>query len=104
MFLSKAKLSTIKVLISKTLSNLYINHDELISISALLREYDKIKDKIKNSENAVKYTMYKQWKRIVSVVKKYLKKNSVRRTKQNGLKLLSNCAVCGQKNSRLIKY
>ena len=28
---------------------------------------------------------------------------SVRGTKQNRLMLLSNCAVCGKKNSRLIK-
>ena len=31
------------------------------------------------------------------------KHSSVRRTKQNKLMLASNCAVCGKKNSRLIK-
>ena len=29
--------------------------------------------------------------------------SSVRRTKQNRLMLLSNCAVCGEKKSRFVK-
>ena len=47
--LGKAKLDTIKVLISKVLINSCINHDEFVSRnSVLLREYNEMKEKIKN--------------------------------------------------------
>ena len=47
--LGKAKLDTIEVLISKVLINSYINHDEFVSRnSVLLREYNEMKEKIKN--------------------------------------------------------
>ena len=36
----KTKLNTIKVLISKALSNSYINHDEFVSVNNMLREYN----------------------------------------------------------------
>ena len=49
--------------------------------------------------------MQKQWKRIVSFVKKNNadKNSSVKRTKQIRLMLPSNCAVCGKKNQSLLK-
>ena len=41
-------------------------------------------EEIKNRENTVDDTAYKQWKRITSLIKKYYEQNStVRRTKQN---------------------
>ena len=46
-FLAKAKLNSTEVLISKALIDLYINHDEFISINNVLKEYDEIKEKIR---------------------------------------------------------
>ena len=60
--LAKSKLNTIKVLISKALLGSYFNHDEFVSINNVLREYNEIKEEIKNPENAVEYAM--KWKPI----------------------------------------
>ena len=38
-----------------------------------LRGCNEVEEEIKNSEYAVAYTMKKQWKSILSVVKKYCK-------------------------------
>ena len=85
MLLAKVKLNTIKVLISKAFSDWYINHDEFISVNNALREYNEIKEEIKNPENAVEYTKQKQKKTYcVSWKKNTANENSVvRRTKQN---------------------
>ena len=47
MLLTKTKLNTIKVLISKVLSDSHINHGESVSIHNLLRKYNEIKRKSK---------------------------------------------------------
>ena len=72
MLLAKTKVNTIDVLISKTLINSCINHDEVSSVN-VLRECNEIKEEISNPQNAVEYTMSKRWKRIVSVVRKVLR-------------------------------
>ena len=54
-FLGKDKLNTIEVLISKSLIDLYISHEEFVSVNNVLREYNKIKKEIKNSETSVEY-------------------------------------------------
>ena len=41
---SKTKLNTIKVLISKSLIESYISHDEFISVNDVLREYNEMKN------------------------------------------------------------
>ena len=46
-----------KVLISKALINSYINHNEFFSVNNLLREDNKMKQEIKNSDNAVEYAI-----------------------------------------------
>ena len=46
--LGKNKLNSNKVLTSKTLIDLYINHDEYISVNKMLRKYNEIKEEIKN--------------------------------------------------------
>ena len=51
------KLNTTKSLISRALIVSYINHDEFVLVNNLLREFDEIKEKIKNSQNAVEYTV-----------------------------------------------
>ena len=45
--LAKSKLNSIRVLISKTLINSNINHDEFVLINNVLKEYDNMKKEIK---------------------------------------------------------
>ena len=47
MLLAKTKLNTIDVLISKALIDSYINHDKIVSVNNVLREYNEMKDEIK---------------------------------------------------------
>ena len=54
--LAKTKLNILQVLVSKALIDLYINHDKFSSVKNVLTEYNKIKEKIKNAENAAEYT------------------------------------------------
>ena len=42
--LAKTKLNTIKILISKTLINSCINHDEFVSVNNMFREYNETKE------------------------------------------------------------
>ena len=76
------------VLISKTLSDSYINHDAFYSVSNVLREYNNMKKEIKYLENAVEYTENK--------------KSTDWKTKQKRLMLVSNCASCCKKKSNFI--
>ena len=48
--LAKTKLNSIKVLISKTLIDSYIKYDEFVSVNNVLREYNEMKEEIKNPE------------------------------------------------------
>ena len=51
--LSKTKLNTLEVLISKALIELYINHDKFVSVNNVLREYNEMWEEIKNPETFV---------------------------------------------------
>ena len=55
--LGKDKLNTIQVLISKALIDSYISHDEFVSVTNALREYNEIKKEIKNPKTSVEYTI-----------------------------------------------
>ena len=55
--LGKAKLDTIEVLISKSLIDSYISHDEFALVNNVLREYSEMKEEIKNLEPSVEYTI-----------------------------------------------
>ena len=46
-----------KVSISKALIEWYVNHGELASVNNELRGYNEIKQKIKNPQNAMEYTI-----------------------------------------------
>ena len=46
--LPKSKLNRIEVLISEVLTNLVISHDEFVLINNVLREYNNMKEDIKN--------------------------------------------------------
>ena len=50
MLLGKDKLNTIEVLISKALIDSNISHDEFVSINNVFREYNEMKNEIKNPE------------------------------------------------------
>ena len=47
--LGKNKLNTMEVLIPKALIDSYISHEELVSASNILKQYNEIKQEIKNS-------------------------------------------------------
>ena len=49
--LAKAKLNTIEVMISKALIDWNTCHDEVVSIDNVLKEYNKMKQEIQNSNN-----------------------------------------------------
>ena len=49
--LAKSKLNSIKVLIIKALIDSVISHDEFILINNIQKEYNEIKEEIKNSNN-----------------------------------------------------
>ena len=49
--LAKTKLNTIKVLIPKDLIDSNISHNEIVSVNNVLKEYDGMKEEIKNSNN-----------------------------------------------------
>ena len=45
--IGKDKLNTIDVLISKSLMNLYISHDEFVAVNNVLRKYNEMKEEKK---------------------------------------------------------
>ena len=53
--LGKDKLDTIEVLFSKSLIDSYNSHDEFESVNNVLREYNEMKEEIKNGETSVEY-------------------------------------------------
>ena len=53
MLLVKTNLNTTEVLISKALINSYVNHDEFVSVNNVLREYNKMKEEVKDPKNVV---------------------------------------------------
>ena len=57
MLLGKDKLNIIEVAISKSLIDLYISHNEFVSVNKVLREYYEMKEEIKNPETSVEYTI-----------------------------------------------
>ena len=55
--LGKYNLNKIKVLISKSLIDSYISHDEFVSVNNLLREYNEIKSETKRPEISAEYAI-----------------------------------------------
>ena len=49
--LAKYKLNSTEVLISKALIDSNISHDEFVLINNVLKEYEKMKEEIKNTNN-----------------------------------------------------
>ena len=72
--LVKKEINTIKIIISKVLVDSYISYDKFVSVNNVSREYNEMKQEMKNSEIYIlyKYGWYKQkngWK-------KWCRKNS----------------------------
>ena len=59
--LGKDKLNAIEILISEALINSYISHHVLISVNNVLREYNEMKEEIKNYVEK-KYTANKKFR------------------------------------------
>ena len=55
--LGKDTLNTIEVLISKALIGSHISHDKFVSVNNVLREYNEMKEEIKNTETSVEYVL-----------------------------------------------
>ena len=66
----KGKFNTIEVLISKTLIDSYISHNEFFSVNNVLRKYNEIKKEIK--ELCVIYHIKTMKTDFVSIVRKIL--------------------------------
>ena len=84
-------------MISNGLIDSHINHDEFVSVNSVLREYNEMKEEIKNA-------MIKTMETYCASCKKNTanKNSNARRTKQNRLMLPFICAVCGKKKMRFI--
>ena len=57
MLLVKAKLDTIEVPISKALIDSNISYNKFVLVNHMLREYNQVKEEIKNPETFVEYAM-----------------------------------------------
>ena len=68
-------LNTIKVLTSKALIDLYISHDEFVSVNNVLREYNEVKNYVYNIKTSCRKTTAND-------------NLSVKKTKENILMLL----------------
>ena len=74
MLLAKSKLNSIEVLISKALIDSNISHDEFVLINKMLKEYDVMKEEIKNLKLIEDFSLsVKQLYRIVWTVEKIYK-------------------------------
>ena len=86
-----------------------INHDEFILIYNVLKEYDDMKEEIKNLRTE---TVHEIFHRIYKTMllnclkcrkKTKSKKPQVLKTKNGNITLLSKCELCDSKKSKFIK-
>ena len=91
-FLAKSKLNEIEVLISKALLDSNISLVEFVLISNVLKEYQEMKEEIKNLKTQSKF------------IYKTMLSYCLRVEKIHGrIFLLSKCAACDSKKSKFIK-
>ena len=53
----KTKINTIEIIISKGLIDSYIGLDGVVLVSKVLREYNEMKEEIRNPETSVEHTI-----------------------------------------------
>ena len=94
----KNKLNAIEALIFKSLIDSYISHDEFVSVSSALKEYNEIK------RRNIKFCgiYIKTIEKYCTSCKKYTANDNLSVTKLNKLDKCF-CAVCGKKKSTFIK-
>ena len=69
MLLAKAKLNTIKFLVSKASNHSYKSHDKFVSANNVIREYNEMKEENQKSWECFRMPyLKKQWKPVVLVV------------------------------------
>ena len=56
--LAKTKLSTIEILISKNLINLCISQDEFVLVNTVIRQYNDMKEAIKNLKTSTAHQRF----------------------------------------------
>ena len=59
MLLSKFKLNSLEVLIFNALNDSNVSHDQFLLINNVSKEFDDIKEEIKNSNDKWKFKIYK---------------------------------------------
>ena len=107
--LAKTKIDTIEVLISRVFIDSNISHDEFVSMNNLLREYDDVKEEIKNLKaSTINIRFQSIHKTIISYCLKCRKNTESKnprfaKTNKGKLMLLSNFMLCDSKKSRFIK-
>ena len=114
--LAQSKLNSIEVLISKTLIDSVISHDEFILINNALKKYNKIKEEPKNRKTYFGLSYAKFYERFLSIYKTIIsyyclncRKNTktinqkFARSKSRRIMLLSKCAVCDSKKLKFAK-
>ena len=107
--LAKSKLNSMKILISEAFIDSNISHDEFVLMNNVLNKYDEMKEQIKNLRlNQVYRRFYSIHKTMLSYRLKYRKNTEIEnlkvtRKKTGSIMLLSKCAVCDSKNSKLIR-
>ena len=106
--LAKPRLNSIEVLISKALINLYFSHNKVVLVNNALREYDSVKENIKNLKTLTDHQRF--WSIYKTRLANYLKCRGKQKPKSKSYKgrkgriiLVSKCMVCGSKISRFIK-
>ena len=99
--LAKYKLNSIEVLISKASIDSVISHYEFVLINNVLKEYNEMKEEIKNLKKLVDKTMLSYCLKCRKNAKS--KNPKVSRARNGRIILLSKCAVCDSKKSKFIK-
>ena len=101
--LTKPRLNSTEVLVSKALIDSNISHVEFVSIYNVLKDSDDMKKEIKNSSDKQKLKIYVKHIYMLLHWLKCRKNTESKNTRvvkmQNGrIMLLSKCAVCETKN------
>ena len=106
LLLAKSKLNSVEVLISEALIDSSISHDDFILINNVQKEFNDMKEEIKNSNGKWRIKLYmKQCYLFVRNVEKNTESKNPNpvKTKNGRIMLLSQCAVCNSGKLRFIK-
>ena len=97
-------------MISKALSEWYINHDEIGSVKNILKEYNEMKEELETLDTNATSSIWIYYIKMMETYCKTCEKNtankdsSIKKTRKSRLMLASNCVICGKKKWKLVKY